>query len=683
MLLTAASIAAWIACAETPPLLTPHDGASLLGAAVAAHSLAEPIAAVEAQLRRAAARAQTERMLPCVRALFVDPWSLPEVAQSMVGAGAAPRPGLAAARLASVAFGAESPSEEGGGVQGAPSAYHAMFHLDYLARGGNQRVHEALAPLLPAEDPNHRPDDAEAAALATRWAELRADAVRLLSISERTPMPADADLECAKRLAAAASAIEPGALAHAVALADVRFESRCDWSAQEAETLPAELAGAVEGTILGAERLEPIGWCVIGGTGANRYDMGRVAAVLDTGGDDRYEWPERTEWAPPSLDPERGVSVHAAIMANACVIVDLAGNDTYVSRGPVGPGGALMGFSYLRDAAGNDRYEGITLSSGAAMLGVAILIDDDGDDVHLARAWSEGAGFYGAGLLVDGGGSDSYEGAVLCQGVGGPRGMGALVDRAGNDRYAVHGSPSAYGTPATDRAFSQGVGYGLRREMPGGVGLLVDDAGDDRYESGEFSQGGAYFFALGVLADHAGDDLYRGDRYAQGFAAHQAFGALLEAGGNDLYYSRTAAGQGAAWDESAAVLIDREGNDAYRADGLSQGAAAQQALAALVDLGGADSFDARGASVQGGGGGAEYHFKECDCYSLGVMIKIGGPPPRLNGRTVGLGGGGAAAPAEGPGETVVSSSIRPDDPRASTAFGLRIIRDAVAADRPK
>jgi hypothetical protein len=288
---------------------------------------------------------------------------------------------------------------------------------------------------------------------------------------------------------------------------------------------------------------------------------------------------------------------------------------------------------------------------------VGILVDDAGDDIHVSRSWSQGAGFFGIGSLADLGGADQYEGRILCQGVGGPRAIGVLVDRTGSDLYTVRGAPSAYATPATDRGFSQGVGYGMRRDLAGGIGLLVDHAGDDRFEGGEFSQGGGYFFALGVLADRAGRDLYRGDRYAQGFAAHQAFGALLDDAGDDIYYSRTAAGQGAAWDESVAVLVDRAGDDHYRADGLSQGAAAQQAIAALVDLAGRDSFIGAGDSVQGGAAGNEYHFKECACFSLGLLLKRGGAARFSSPR---------------PEHVSLLSQIVEGDPAASRAYGLRI-----------
>ncbi|MBM4112918.1 MAG: hypothetical protein FJ253_06020, partial [Phycisphaerae bacterium] len=115
--------------AETPPLLAPRDQASLLGRTIAERLLADPLDAIERQLHRAAERAPSDRMLPCVHALFSNPWSLPESAECIAGAANAPRSALAAARIAASALGAESPPEAGMGTRSIPSAYHALRHL--------------------------------------------------------------------------------------------------------------------------------------------------------------------------------------------------------------------------------------------------------------------------------------------------------------------------------------------------------------------------------------------------------------------------------------------------------------------------------------------------------------------------------------------------------------------------
>jgi hypothetical protein len=154
-------------------------------------------------------------------------------------------------------------------------------------------------------------------------------------------------------------------------------------------------------------------------------------------------------------------------------------------------------------------------------MGIGLLIDRAGDDVYenlgAAGGWSRGAGLYGAGLLRDLEGADVYHGETLCQGVGGPRGLGAIIDAGGDDRYTANGPnfPSVYGTEGVFKGFSQGFGYGVRSYASGGLGAIWDLGGADRYEAGEFSQGCGYFFAMGVLHDTGGNDEYIGNRYSQ------------------------------------------------------------------------------------------------------------------------------------------------------------------------
>lgn len=375
---------------------------------------------------------------------------------------------------------------------------------------------------------------------------------------------------------------------------------------------PAEFARWISGEVHGAKIVEGIGLVVVGGAGANRYDMSAVAAVYDVGGDDRYDYPG------PAPGPLQ-------------FIIDLAGNDTYSATASFcGPATGIFGLSIIDDRAGNDTYRSSGMFTiGAGLFGFGILLDRAGNDTYENldddSGWSVGVGFYGSGMILDLAGSDVYLAQKLSQGVGGPRGFGAIVDGAGNDLYRANGPRfgSAYGTPAVYLGMSQGFGFGVRNNAAGGVGVIVDLGGDDRYEAGEFSQAGAYYFGLGIIHDVAGNDLYYGNRYGQAFAAHQAAGVLIDDAGDDTYWSMTAASQAGAWDQSMVMLVDRAGNDSYRCDGLGQGAAAQQALAILLDLGGDDHYVGRG-SVQGLGGGNEYHYHAEGILSFSALFDLGG-----------------------------------------------------------
>ena len=355
------------------------------------------------------------------------------------------------------------------------------------------------------------------------------------------------------------------------------------------------------------------GYIILGGDGPNRYDMDRIYAVIDEGGDDEYVW-------------------RNAIPLETQMIIDDAGDDRYDARHG-GPGTGWLGVGVLIDRAGDDSYRATLASCGAGAFGFGALIDLSGVDLYRCDAWSLGAGIYGAGALIDAGErGDTYVSQIFSQGVGGPRGAGVLVEAGGADLYRANGMVrSVYGTPATFMGMSQGVGVGIRPHDHGGTGVLLDLAGNGRYDGGEFSQGGGYYWGIGILQDEAGDDLYYGTHYAQGFAAHQAAGLLADLGGNDYYLSSTAGAQGAAWDQSLAILFEGGGGDHYRAEDLSQGAAAHQSRAWLYDASGDDNYWSRTATVQGATAGNAYHFNPDDpVFSFAVLMDVGAGDDRYS-----------------------------------------------------
>ncbi len=354
---------------------------------------------------------------------------------------------------------------------------------------------------------------------------------------------------------------------------------------------------------------------VIGGPGDNVYDMTRIHAVLDPGGNDTYIWDH------PFRDTGRARQV----------IIDLGGDDTYESTADfAGPGVAVYGACLIDDHAGNDTYTSTKMGSIAmGLFGVGIIIDRAGDDTYdntgSDSGWSQGVGFYGLGLIIDQAGRDTYRAEKLSQGVGGPRGLGAILDASGNDLYQANGPnfPSAYATPGVFLGMSQGFGFGIRGYAAGGIGLIDDASGNDQYIAGEFSQGGGYYFGLGMIRDHAGNDLYHGNRYGQAFAAHQAIGILIDDQGDDTYWSMTAASQSGVWDESITLLWDKQGNDAYRAEGLAQGAAAMQSIAIFIDAEGADRYSADPGAILGQSSTDTYHFDTARVHSFSCFMDLG------------------------------------------------------------
>lgn len=574
----------------TPPLLDPFDPENVLGAAVAEHGLQDEIEKLMGVFRDTIEETTDTHMLPYVRAAFQNPFCLvesqevlnsttaeladePRIGEIMDLVARAIYVGYRVGTFDGSTYESEQPTTDGGEVMN-----------DILARAGifGRIVYRDL----------------------TCDSDTATDALDLLRVPRESFYISGTDAQ--RHLAVIRDSTYMGwrHFLNMISPAAIEWEyGTVDLVALHnlaASDPPPELMDAVEGKILEAFKTSE-GWVVVGSSVPNRYDMMKIAAVYDIGGDDDY-------WA-------------SDLRIGTRAIIDLAGDDTYTGTPDQGPGGAILGVSFIDDRAGNDTYKGEMLSCGAAIYGVSLLLDRGGDDTYSGTDWSMGAAVYGAGMLIDlGEGSDTYTGEFLCQGVGGPRGFGAIIDEGGDDRYMANGpQPSIYGTPDVFCSFSQGVGFGYRGYAAGGIGMLSDLGGNDHYESGEFSQGGAYYFALGILHDAEGNDEYIGNRYGQGFGVHQAFGILADDAGDDVYTSMTAASQGAAWDIGAGLLIDRAGDDIYTCDGLGQGGASMQGIAMLIDLAGDDKYNASGGATQGESGGNSYHFAETGAFSFSLL----------------------------------------------------------------
>ena len=344
---------------------------------------------------------------------------------------------------------------------------------------------------------------------------------------------------------------------------------------------------------------------VLGGKRTTRYGA-PAALVIDLGGDDEY-----TRAAVVDTDE-----------VLASVVLDLRGDDVYASDG-TGPAFAAGGVAILCDAGGKDRYTSKRYGQGAAVLGFGLLLDVDGDDAYVMEDYGQGHATAGVGLLYDLAGDDTYTAWAFAQGGGLAWGLAALVDGEGDDEYLADlGWPDVYGNsgPDSHHGASQGYSTGFRPAVAGGFGALVDlGRGEDRYQSGNFSQGGGYYFSFGLMHDGGGDDTNQGYRYSQGFGVHQAAGMRWDAGGDDLYRCRSVAHTGMAWDEGVGWFLDEAGDDTYEIGGLGLGGAAQTGIAIFVDGAGKDRYRAK-QQTQGATGGSEYHDKP----ALGVMIDLGG-----------------------------------------------------------
>lgn len=178
-----------------------------------------------------------------------------------------------------------------------------------------------------------------------------------------------------------------------------------------------------------------------------------AAALIDTGGNDRYTLDNTPLVRPSPQLPERNTSMGQG-----------AG---YGGRGDFFDGRSVAGgVGLLLDLAGDDRYEAQVFAQGVGYYeGLGLLVDDGGND-RFASAWyAMGAAAHSAAgiLLKRGHGNDVYESShELALGAGHDLSVGVFVDEGGNDAYAVG-------------QLSLGVGHA------NSTGLFVDGTGDDRY----------------------------------------------------------------------------------------------------------------------------------------------------------------------------------------------------------
>lgn len=224
------------------------------------------------------------------------------------------------------------------------------------------------------------------------------------------------------------------------------------------------------------------------GVNDDAYDQDFVL-LIDEGGDDIY-----TNNAGGSNLHGGACNLAAVLPSPAAALVDLSGNDRYVSGRSCGAngGGAALGAGFLFDGGGDDVYSAGSLGTngGGDFGGIGMLVDQSGGDTYLAGSnGTNGGGAFGVGFLWDGDGGDSRTAGDLGTNGGAQIGAGALVDLAGSDSYM-----------AGDIGTNGGAN--------GGVAFLIDAQGDDDYTAGSAGVNGGGSGGLALLLDLLGFDEY-------------------------------------------------------------------------------------------------------------------------------------------------------------------------------
>jgi hypothetical protein len=353
-----------------------------------------------------------------------------------------------------------------------------------------------------------------------------------------------------------------------------------------------------------------------------QLDIDGRTVIIGTSGDDHHILDAWLLIDPGGNDLYTNNAGGAVEIGQIAVLIDLDGDDRYLSETPFSQGAAHQGIGLLIDLAGNDDYQCTSYCQGAALGGVGGLFDFGGQDQMRASQFAQGAAAFGIGLVhAAGEENDTYIIDGKGQGFSRTAGTALLQDQGGNDTYRVNDRfKSNYSQWTNGRpvfwSFAQGASLGFylrfdetlkngdpapvtRELFPGGVGVLIDDHGDDTYSGSMYTQGTGYFYGLGMLIDRAGNDSYSASWYGQGAAAHFAIGILLDQAGQDSYRGINQV-QGNGRDFATGVLIDIAGHDHYQAEDRSQGCGDQyDGYGILADLAGDDHYQASERSARG------------------------------------------------------------------------------------
>ncbi|MGD9401302.1 MAG: hypothetical protein PVF95_03420 [bacterium] len=362
-----------------------------------------------------------------------------------------------------------------------------------------------------------------------------------------------------------------------------------------------------------------LGKIVLSGAGNDEYEADDYFLIIDVGGDDLY----------------RGGAVNRSPANWVSILIDASGDDVYESDSGGEPafGAGILGYAYLVDLAGSDKYGGGSLTQGVGLFGVGALLDRSGDDTYDAYIGAQGAGIFGIGVLSDMAGGDKYHCYQMGQGYGFTKGIGMLVDKSGDDHYVAEDEDIVFPSPQTEEHnanLAQGVGFGKRADFvdghswAGGHGFLIDGAGDDIYDAGLFAQGCAYWYAIGLLSDMAGNDEYNGIWYVQGSGAHFGLGILLESGGDDVYNAEMNMAQGAGHDFTLGLLIDEAGDDVYNAPNLSLGGGNANGIGMFWDKTGDDVYNCAARLTLGRANGAGRGGLRDHINTIGFFLDTGG-----------------------------------------------------------
>ena len=168
-----------------------------------------------------------------------------------------------------------------------------------------------------------------------------------------------------------------------------------------------------------------------------------------------------------------------------------------------------------------------------------MLIDISGNDRYVSGNWSLGTGYwFGTGILYDGGGNDHYRSCYFTQGSGAHFCIGALIDENGNDKHELFetaGAALGFGWDWTFAYFYDGGGndkYNMKKISIGvaeirSIALFIEAGGDDEYRISDHG--------LRLGACDKRNSYYEPSKISPYHFYGKNYGVFLDLGGNDKY----------------------------------------------------------------------------------------------------------------------------------------------------
>lgn len=165
-------------------------------------------------------------------------------------------------------------------------------------------------------------------------------------------------------------------------------------------------------------------------------------------------------------------------------IIDIKGNDKYISGNFSLGIGYWFGIGVVYDCEGNDYYKSNYFThASAAHFAMGVLIDEKGNDKHIV---DQGAGLsfgwdWTNTLLLDKEGDDLYEADVLSIANSALRSNTLFFDLAGNDTYKFGNESNCMGVATYADNFKAPSLVSTYFYEGTQVAILIDAAGDDKY----------------------------------------------------------------------------------------------------------------------------------------------------------------------------------------------------------